>query len=166
MFTFVQKFFPKKQTYSHESIIVVATLTFLVALMGGLLTDTGAWYDSLPAVALQPPKWLFGPVWLILFVLIAWSAVLVWNNKSKEKYLTLFMYGVNAVLNVFWVFLFFTLKSVSGAFMEIVVLWLSIFLMIFFSHKINKKAAWLLVPYFIWVGFALYLNYNFWLAAV
>lgn len=158
-------FFKKKnQKISWEKIFIVAVSVFLVAFIGSLLTDVGPWYDQLPAISIQPPKWLFGPVWTTLFVLTGIAAVLVWNQPKvdeKTRHAALFLFAANGILNVFWSYLFFTQKNIPGAFIEIIVLWLSIAGMIYFSEKINKKAAWMLVPYLLWVTFAGFLNYSY-----
>ena len=136
----------------------------MVAFVGSLLTDMSTWYINLPKVPLQPPNWIFGPVWSGLFLLIAWAAVIIANSRHEERNLALYVFGINGVLNVLWSFLFFTLKDLQKSSFEIVIFWLSIVLMIALSSKISKKAAWLLAPYLIWVSFAMYLNFTFWIA--
>lgn len=147
--------------YSKESIYIVAAIVITVALTGGLFTNVGTWYDNLPKIALQPPKWVFGPVWTILYTLIGASAVIIANAKnakSNERNVALFTFGLNGFFNAFWCFLFFMLQNVDKAFIGIVALWITILLMICFASKVSKKAAWLLVPYIVWVSFAMYLN--------
>lgn len=136
----------------------------LVAFMGSGFTDIGPWYEALPPIALQPPKWLFGPVWSTLFFLIAWAGVIIANSKNKHRNLALYLFGVNGVLNIYWTILFFTLRDIPKAMVEIAVLWFTIIFMIVASSKVDKKAAWLLAPYLIWVSFATYLNYAYLLA--
>lgn len=162
--------FKKKQTpFSWEKTFIVIGSVFLVAFIGGMFTDIGPWYEQLPKIGLQPPKWIFGPVWTILFILIGLAALLVWNAKKADEKLknaAMFCFLANGILNVLWSFLFFTLKDISKSFTEILVLWISIALMILLSAKIDKKAAWLLVPYLVWVSFASYLTYSFWIGTI
>lgn len=154
-----------KPVHQHNhNLFVVGTSVFMVAFVGSLLTDMSAWYINLPKVPFQPPNWIFGPVWSGLFLLIAWAAVIIANTHHEERNLALYVFGVNGVLNVLWSFLFFTLKDLQKSSFEILIFWLSIVLMIALSSKISKKAAWLLAPYLIWVSFAAYLNFTFWIA--
>ncbi|MFO0781222.1 MAG: TspO/MBR family protein [Candidatus Gracilibacteria bacterium] len=161
-------FFKKKQKpFSWDKAFIVIGSVFLVAFIGGLMTDIGSWYNQLPKIALQPPRWVFGPVWTLLYILTGWSALTLWETpKADEKKLraTLFTFIANGILNVLWSFIFFTMKDVSKAFMEITVLWFSIVVMIVLAKSINKKAAWMLVPYLLWVSFATFLNLSFVLA--
>lgn len=153
----------KKPQHPWHKIFIVVMSVFLVAFIGGLFTDIGPWYAALPKPSFQPPNWLFGPVWFTLYVLTGWSALLVWTTpkaNQDNKNLALFTFATNGVLNILWSFLFFTLKDVSKAFTEITILWASIVLMIYLSSKVNKRAAWLLVPYLAWVSFASFLNYS------
>ncbi len=159
-------FFQKKPKYSTESIFMVVCSVFMVAFVGSMLTDIGVWYANLPKIQLQPPNWVFGPAWTLLFILIAWSAIIIANSKSSQKKITLFIFGVNGVLNVLWSYLFFTLKNIPKSFAEITLLLASILLMIYFSLKVSKKAAVLLVPYLLWVSFATYLTYSYWIATM
>lgn len=159
----------KKPQFSWEKTFIVIGSVFLMALIGGMFTDVGPWYDQLPKIAVQVPKWVFGPVWTILFVLFGWAALLIWNAPKadeKMKNATMFTFIANGVLNVFWSFLFFTLKDISKALLEIGVLWFSIVVLIFLCQKIDRKAAWMLVPYLAWVSFASYLTYSLWAASL
>jgi len=92
--------------------------------------------------------------------LIAISLYFAWTSaKKKQKNKIIFVYGINLLLNAFWSYLFFNKQNVSGAFYELIVLWFSIWIMIFITWKIEKKSAWLLFPYLLWVTFAGVLNW-------
>jgi tryptophan-rich sensory protein len=134
----------------------------LVAGIGGALTDLGPWYRSLKRPALQPPDWLFGPAWTLIFALAAAAAVLAWSEAEDngDRTVIIGVYIVNGVLNVLWNLLYFTLRRPDWALAEVAVLWLSILAMIVLLGPISGLAGLLLVPYLLWVGFASYLNYD------
>ncbi|MBP7805139.1 MAG: tryptophan-rich sensory protein [Candidatus Pacebacteria bacterium] len=131
--------------------------------IGSLFTASSldVWYMSLLKPSLNPPGWVFGPVWTTLFVLMGSAAFLIWKKaeKNRQARTALIIFGIQLILNVFWSILFFGLQSPGGAFIEIIFLWVSILCTIIAFAKISKLAAWLLVPYIIWVSFAGYLNY-------
>jgi translocator protein len=121
------------------------------------------WYPTLEKPALNPPSWVFGPVWTALFLLMGYALYLVWTDKSgKSKRLAFWAFGIQMVLNAFWSIIFFGLHSPGGALLEMIFLWLAILATIIVFAKISRPAAWLLVPYILWVSFAGYLNYLIW----
>lgn len=139
-------------------------------LIGSLFTTHSipTWYASLQKPSFAPPNWLFAPVWTTLFVLMGISLYLVWQKGLKNKLVkkALLIFGAQLLLNIFWSFLFFGLKSPFYAFIEIVVLWVAIGLVIFKFYKISRNAALLLLPYIVWVSFAAILNYSIWILNV
>lgn len=141
-------------------VLVASGVAILVALAGGILTDTGAWYRSLRRPSWKPPDWAFGPVWTVIFALTATSAVLAWNADAAwgSRATLLAAYAINAVLNVAWSGLFFTLRRPDWALVELVLLWLSIVGLILVTAPLSITAALLLVPYLAWVGTAGFLN--------
>ena len=133
---------------------------FVVAGAGGALTRLDSWYDRLKRPRLQPPDWAFGPAWTIILALAATAGVLAWRAAPDDgaRTLVFVLMGANAVLNIVWNLLFFTLKRPDWALVEVAGLWLSIVAPIVAFHPFSPAAAWLLVPYLVWVGFASYLN--------
>jgi tryptophan-rich sensory protein len=123
------------------------------------------WYDSIQRPSWNPPGYLFGPVWTILYVLMAISLYIVWKSSvtPDRKSFACWTFAVQLFLNFWWTILFFTLQSPLLAFVDIVLLILVIVSTIFQFSKISKTAAWLLVPYISWVCFAAILNYNLWI---
>lgn len=128
------------------------------------------WYTSLIKPWFSPPNWLFGPVWLVLYALMGISLYIVWDKALKhhgvKKAIYVFdlqIFIVQLFLNAFWTFLFFGLKSLLFAFAEIILLWISITVTIYKFHKISRAAAWILLPYLLWVSFAMVLNYFVWI---
>jgi len=123
------------------------------------------WYIGIVKPALNPPAWVFGPVWTTLFALMGIAAFLVWKKglDRRDVKIALGIFLGQLVLNTFWSIIFFGLHSPGGALIEIVFLWLAILSTIVAFYKISKPAAWLLVPYILWVSFAMYLNYSIWM---
>lgn len=128
------------------------------------VTNVGSWYQTVNKPSFNPPNWIFGPVWITLYFLMGIAAYLVWKNWSANKdakTATIFFF-VHLVFNALWSFLFFGLQNPKLAFFEIIVLWLMILALIKIYYGINKVAAYLLVPYLLWVSFASILNFYIW----
>ncbi|NWG24390.1 MAG: tryptophan-rich sensory protein [Pseudorhodoplanes sp.] len=143
-----------------KPIAVAAAAAVVVAFLGGTLTDTGAWYQALRKPPWQPPDWLFGPVWTLIFALVALSAATAWrkapDRASRDWVVGLF--ALNGFLNVLWSLLFFQLRRPDWALIEVVFLWLSILLLIVVAWRFSRLAGALLFPYLAWVTFAAWLN--------
>ena len=120
-----------------------------------------AWYATLQKPAFNPPNFIFAPVWTILYFLMGVSAFLVFEKgfTKKEVRFALLVFALQLILNVLWSFVFFGLKSPSLAFLEIIILWVSILATIFYFYKISKPASYLLIPYLLWTTFAAFLNF-------
>lgn len=123
--------------------------------LGSLFTFSAipTWYATLNKPFFSPPNWLFGPVWTILYILMGVSLYLVW---TKEKVPSVFW--VQLILNALWSIIFFGLKNPTFGLIDIIALWIAIFLTIKAFYKINKLAGNLLLPYLAWVTFATILN--------
>ena len=133
----------------------------IVAMTGGALTDIGPWYRSLIKPSWQPPDWLFGPVWTTIFILAAVSAALAWRAAGEtQRRMVAILFVANGILNVLWSLLFFHLKQPLLAGFEVVLLWASIVALIVYLRRFSRPAAWLLVPYLLWVSFATVLNWT------
>jgi benzodiazapine receptor len=133
-----------------------------VAALGALTTELGAWYYGLRKPQWQPPDWLFGPAWTLIFALAALAGVLYWRDRANrnERLQIIAAFALNAFLNTLWSLLFFRLKRPDWALDEVGFLWLSICLLIVLLARGSRIAAWLLVPYLAWVSFAAVLNWK------
>ena len=139
-----------------------AAAAIVVAVAGGVLTETGEWYKRLKKPSWKPPDWAFGPVWTTILVLAAISAALAWDSAAtpaaRSAVLTVLI--VNSVLNIAWSGIFFKLKRPDWALIEVVLLWLSIVALIVVLGAQSAAAGLLMVPYLAWVSVATFLNYR------
>jgi len=149
------------------ALVISIVLAQLAGGLGSLFTmpKIPTWYAALVKPPLNPPSWVFGPVWTTLFVFMGVAAFLVWRKHevaTKQRQEALRLYGLQLVLNTIWSFLFFGLQNPGAAFGEIIILWLAIALTIRVFSRISKLAAWLMAPYLAWVTFASYLTLMIW----
>lgn len=136
-------------------------LPLSVGAVAGMFTsqEVPAWYATLNRPAFSPPDWVFGPVWTSLYILLGISLFLIWKEQaSKEKVLAITAFSIQMLLNFAWSFLFFYFKLIGVALFEILLLWISIVSMIYLFHKVRPLAAYLNIPYLLWVSFAAILN--------
>jgi tryptophan-rich sensory protein len=135
-------------------------LACVATAASGAIFTPGEWYARLRKPSWTPPDWLFGPAWGVLFLMMAVAGWLVWRQVGWTG--ALWAYALNLVLNFGWSWLFFGLKRPDWAFAELVLLWLSIVLCIALFAPVSAWAAWLFVPYLLWVTFAGALNLRMW----
>ena len=143
--------------------VVSFVVVFAIAYIGSLFTSSAvqsSWYQEIKP-ALTPPNYVFPIVWNILFLLIALSLAFSWiNSKNKgEKRSVMIVFGINLILNALWSVLYFGFKQQLWAFFDIILILISIIYMIAITRKIDRKSAWMLVPYLVWVSFAALLNF-------
>jgi len=142
-------------------LIIALLIPQAAGLLGSLATmpNIAGWYAGLVKPSFNPPNWIFGPVWTILFVLMGVALYLVWIDKNNIKQTAYLFFVLQLIFNILWSYLFFALHNPFIAFLLIIFLWILILLNIIYFYKINKIAGWLLAPYIFWVSFALVLNY-------
>ncbi len=140
-------------------------LAFLAAAIGGFATSTSVdtWYPTLRKPSWSPPNAVFGPVWTVLYLLMAVAAWWAWRVGSPaDARLTVRLYGAQLALNALWSILFFGLRSPGAALIDIVVLWLVLIRLYIRFRAVDRLAGWLWLPYVIWVSFAATLNAAIW----
>jgi len=156
-----------KSTWQRSVLGLVSWL--LLCLAAGAIgafasADAGVFYRELIRPDWAPPAWLFGPVWSILYVMMALSAFIIWRDDTSSRHrvhgLTLFI--AQLAVNALWSWLFFAWQMGGIAFGGLVLLWCLIVATILVFRKINRAAAYLLLPYLFWVTFAGALNFVLW----
>lgn len=144
-------------------LIIAIVLCQMAGIIGSLFTFQAipTWYADLAKPSFSPPNWIFGPVWTTLYTLMGISLYLVWNSKTKQniKKEALSVFYAQLILNSLWSIIFFGLKNLELAFVEILLMWVLIAASIVKFNKINKTASYLLIPYLLWVSFATLLNF-------
>ncbi|MEK6858501.1 MAG: TspO/MBR family protein [Nanoarchaeota archaeon] len=137
----------------------------VIGALGALWTSADSeWYQTIAKPAFNPPSWIFGPVWTLLFTLMGIALYRVWVSRaSSVRTRALVLFGAQFVLNVLWSYLFFGINNPFASFIEILILETLIILTIATFYKVNKSAGYLLIPYALWVVFASFLNYSIWM---
>lgn len=160
-----------RKAFSTTQIFSLVASLFL-AQLGGILgsiftiPSIPTWYQTLNKPFFQPPSWVFAPVWTTLFVLMGLASWLIWRehhaaktNQKQSIKKALFVYAGQLLLNVAWSMIFFGWHQPWLAFVEILILWLTILWTILLFYRLNRWAAWLMLPYLAWVSFASILTY-------
>jgi tryptophan-rich sensory protein len=142
------------------TIIVAAVITLFVLGTGAAVTTVGPWYRGLRKPWWNPPEWLFGPAWAVILGLAAWAGVLAWTAASgpDAHFRIAVLFGVNVFFHLLWTPIFFNLRRPDWALVEVVFLWFSVAALMIGLAPYSSQAAWLLLPYLLWVAFAAYLN--------
>ena len=157
---------------SALALIGWIALCYAAAAAGAVFT-TGNWYAILNKPTWSPPGWLFGPVWTLLYTMMGVSAWMVWGQgrgdapergagRGRGDASPLRVFLIQLALNAVWMPLFFGARQIGFAFIEIIVLWVAILATIIAFRRVSATAAWLLVPYLLWVTFASVLNGALW----
>jgi benzodiazapine receptor len=153
---------------SVDVLTLVASILIcqVAGLIGSLFTTPAipTWYAGLAKPWFTPPRWLFAPVWTSLFLLMGIALFIVWRQGWGDRAvrIALSAFGAQLVLNILWSVLFFGLRSPLAGLIEIVVLWFAIALTVASCWRVSTRAGVLLVPYLVWVGFAMILNLSIW----
>jgi len=143
------------------SLFIFIAMVAAAALVGTQF-GPGPWYTALHKPSWTPPNWLFGPVWTALYVAIAVAGWLVWRSKALSVTKPILTWLLQLILNGLWSWLFFGLRRPDFALVDIIALLITICWFIASANKISQVAAWLFVPYALWVGFAAALNFAIW----
>jgi tryptophan-rich sensory protein len=147
-------------------LVVSIVSTEAAGLIGSIFTSSSipTWYKTLNKPSFNPPNWLFGPVWTTLYLMMGVAFYRIWKkglDVPGVKF-AMILFGVHLAFNILWSVLFFGLKNPALAFAEIIVLWLMIVACIYKFYQLDRTAAYLLVPYLLWVSFASLLNFSLW----
>lgn len=148
------------------SLIICITMPLLIGFSSGYITsgETEGWFSTINKPSFNPPNYIFGPVWTCLYILMGVSLYLIWNSeKSELRKKALWLFGIQLLLNFCWSIIFFSLHMTFVAVIDIMMLWALILYMIITFKKIKPTAAYLNIPYLLWVSFASILNISIWL---
>jgi len=141
-------------------------LCFAAAILGSIpitLNNGVAWQNTLNKPFFAPPDWVFGPVWTVLFILMALALFLVWKCWPAENVkLAMGLFGLQLLLNVLWNYVFFGGHMILNGLNLIILLLVAIGATTAAFYQVDKRAAYLMVPYLLWVGFATVLNAGIW----
>lgn len=150
----------------YKQLALSLALPQLAGIIGSLFTASAipTWYATLQKPSFSPPNWLFGPVWILLYILMGISVYLIWQKIAKNKTTKgiLWLFWVHLFFNALWSIVFFGLQNPGLALINIIILWLLIVVLMIEFWPINKFSTYLLVPYLLWVSFASLLNYFIW----
>ena len=148
-------------------LILAITVPLAVGGLSGFATARGvaSWYPTLAKPSFNPPAWVFGPTWTVLYILMGVALFLVWRQglDTQGVRLALIAFGVQLMLNALWSILFFRMQSPGWAFAEIILLWIAIIATLWAFWRVLPAAGLLLVPYLAWVSFAGVLNGSIWI---
>ena len=141
------------------TFILFLIITFSASLIGGLATVIfkEPWYSLLNNPVFNPPDWVFGPVWTILYLLMTISIWMYWHSKNKEMN-TVYIYIIHLVFNATWSIVFFVLHNMVLALLVLVVLIAFIINLIIRYRRVTMMSSYLMIPYLLWCFFALILN--------
>jgi tryptophan-rich sensory protein len=146
---------------SPAALIFWVGFCVAIGLISGLLTRTAipSWYASLRKPSFNPPNWIFGPVWTMLYILMGMAAWMVWMQPASQlRTYALIWFLIQLALNFLWSMILFRWHAIAGALGEISILWLAILATMTLFWEVYSPAGWLMVPYLAWVSFATALN--------
>lgn len=147
-------------------IVIAVSICLLAGSIGAFATQSSvnSWFTTLNKPFFNPPNWVFGPVWTTLYILMGIAAGRVWSNGFHHKWVKTAMYHFifQLLLNTLWSLVFFGMQEIFGALLVIITL----LILLLFTYKwfkvVDSLSAYLLIPYILWVTFALALNFSFW----
>lgn len=154
----------RNQSGDWPIIAAIVVATIAAPLIGGLSTAQAVttWYQTITKPAWNPPDWIFGPVWTLLYILMAVAAIVAFRAGRRQGlpvWPALAAYFVQIALNTAWSIIFFGLRAPGWAFVEIIALLTAIFITTFLFARASKPAAIMMIPYIMWVCFAATLNF-------
>jgi tryptophan-rich sensory protein len=149
-----------------KKLIFCVFICLFAGFVGSFFTTPAipTWYAMLQKPSFAPPNWVFFPVWTSLYIMMGISLFLVWQKGWEDKAVktAIYLFAGQLVLNTLWSFAFFGLRSPLLGLMEIIILWIAILATIQTFIKLSRTAAYLLIPYILWVSFAAFLNFSIW----
>ena len=154
----------KSSSATIITFLICLAIPLLIGFIGSQFTmeSVKTWYLTINRPSFNPPNWVFAPVWTTLYVLMGIASFRVWQRRKTAEWFhwAVIIYFVQLIFNLMWSFIFFELHQIGFALVEIILLLLLIVINAFIFYRFDKLAAWLFLPYFLWVSFATYLTYS------
>jgi len=148
--------------FQPAAFMLSLAITLAIGVVASTFTrpEITSWYSTLNKPPFTPPNWLFPVAWTIIYIMIATAAYMVWKLRdTSATYKTaVIIYVVQLALNFSWSIVFFGLHQILYALIIIIALLVTIILNISWFNRFSKTAAWLLIPYLLWVSYATLLN--------
>ena len=138
-------------------LLLLLLLPLTVGAVSGYFSVSaiGSWYSTLNKPSWNPPSWIFGPVWTVLYLVMGYSSFrIAEKEKTKQRNKALAIYAVQLFFNFWWSILFFSMHQIGIALVEIIILWILIVVMILNFRRVDTLSAFLNIPYLLWVSFA------------
>lgn len=143
-------------------LVISVIICQFAGFLGSFFTTPAipTWYANLNKPSFTPPNWIFGPVWITLYLLMGVSVFLIWRkgNINQQVKVALIIFALQLILNILWSAAFFGLKSPLSGMIVILILWIAILITIITFSRLSVPASVLLIPYILWVSFAAVLN--------
>ena len=145
------------------AILVNILICFIIALLSGWITrkNLNPWYIELRKPRFNPPKWLFGPVWTLLYIIISIAGGVLWMHREAQP-AALVLYIAQLLLNLSWSFIFFGAHRLFGAFINLTLLWFTIASIMVLTFSTIPFVFWAFIPYIVWISFAWFINFTVW----
>ena len=143
------------------SFVLFFTITYSASFIGGLVTITlkEPWYSQLTKSNLNPPDWIFAPVWTTLYLMMTFAIWIFWHTKNRDMS-TIYIYFIHILFNTTWSVVFFAFHNIFLALINLMILISLIIVLILRFRKVNYLSSYLMIPYLLWSIYALFLNYN------
>jgi len=143
------------------SFILFFIITYSASFIGGMVTISfkEPWYSQLIKSNYNPPDWVFAPVWTILYLMMTLAIWFYWHSKNREMN-TIYIYFIHIVFNTTWSIVFFGLHQILLALIVLMILITLIIVLILKFKRVNYVSSYLMIPYLLWCGYALFLNFN------
>ena len=143
------------------SFILFFIITFSASFIGGAVSINlkEPWYSTLIKSSLNPPDWVFAPVWTILYFMMTVAVWNFWHSKNRDMN-TVYIYFIHIIINTTWSIIFFGLHQILLALIVLLILIILIIILILKFKRVNKVSSYLIIPYLLWSCYALFLNLN------
>lgn len=143
--------------------LTLVIICLLIAFLSGWVTQShiDPWFNNLQKPSFNPPAWLFGPVWTILYIMIGISGGIAWKQRQTHKAVW-YLFVFQLIFNFAWSFIFFGAQQIGWALVDMTILLISVIVLIVAAWRQQRLISYLLIPYGLWLAFAFVLNSCLW----